>query len=332
MITRFGPIQIERSHPYSQNVNGFAISPLLQDKLLILAQELPYSTAHQIARQFLGKTVSRSSLYRLTMHYGQAIAPALAQAPEPVESPDEVVYAMADGLMLLVDEGYKETKLGRIFSRDALVVSPVADRGGQIGGSAYVAQAGSWPEFWAVWQVHLAALVAQGKQLVFLSDGVVWLHEQLKESYPQAVLILDIYHVMEHLAQAAQAGVGSVSKRKAWLESMRNLLLTQDLDEVIGQLASLPIEKSLRERITNYLLTNRHRMDYRQYLDRGLCIGSGAIESANKSVVQARLKRSGQRWSKLGAQRVLNLRTCWMSGRWALVDQQITPEQYAMAA
>ena len=78
------------------------------------------------------------------------------------------------------------------------------------------------------------------------------------------MLILDIYHVMEHLAQAAQAGVGSVSKRKAWLESMRNLLLTQDLDEVIGQLAGLPIEKSLRERITNYLLTNRHRMDYRQ--------------------------------------------------------------------
>jgi hypothetical protein len=64
-----------------------------------------------VAQEFLGKTVSRSSLYRLTQHYGQAIAPALQQAPQALEGADPVVYAMADGLMLLFDAGYKETKL-----------------------------------------------------------------------------------------------------------------------------------------------------------------------------------------------------------------------------
>lgn len=285
-----------------------------------------------MAEEFLGKTVSRSSLYRLTQHYGQAITPALEQAPQPLESPDPVVYAMADGLMLLFDEGYKETKLGRIFARDALATSPVAARGGQIGGSDYVAQAGSWPEFWAVWQVHLAALVAQGKQLVFVSDGVVWLHEQLKASYPQAVLILDIYHVMQHLSQAAQTGISRSQARKAWLKSMYNLLISNRLDEVLSHLKGLSLAPDLWKSISNYLLSNPHRMEYEAYLKQGLCIGSGAIESANKAVVQSRLKRSGQRWSQAGAQRVLNLRTCRMSGRWHLVQEQITLDQCSIVA
>ena len=234
--------------------------------------------------------------------------------------------------MLLFDEGYKETKLGRIFARDALATSPVAERGGQIVGSDYVAQAGSWPEFWAVWQIHLAALVAQGKQLVFISDGVIWLHEQLKTSYPQAVLILDIYHVMQHLAQAAQEGLRHPKARKVWLKLMYNLLVSNRLDDVLNHLKGLSLTPDLGQRIRNYLLSNRHRMEYESYLKQGLCIGSGAIESANKAVVQSRLKRSGQRWSQAGAQRVLNLRTCRMSGRWHLVQEQITLGRYSIVA
>ena len=279
----------------------------------------------------MGKTISRSSLYRLTQHYGQAIAPALEQAPAPFEGTDPVVYAMADGLVLLFDEGYKETKLGRIFARDALAGSPVEQRGGQIGRSEYIARAGSWPEFWSCWQPHLAALAAAGKQLVFISDGVVWLHEQLKESYPQAVLIVDIYHVLQQLAQAAQTAICRPQAREKWLKSMYNLLIDNKLDEVLHQLERLALAPDVWKRIRHYLLSNRHRMQYKTYLEQGLCIGSGAMESANKAVVQSRLKRSGQRWSQAGAQRVLNLRTCRMSDRWHLVQEQIALGNGAIA-
>jgi hypothetical protein len=155
-----------------------------------------------------------------------------------------------------------------------LGASPVAQRGGQIGGSDYVARAGSWREFWAVWQPHLAALVAQGKQLVFISDGVVWLHEQLKASYPQAVLILDIYHVMQHLAQAAQTVISRPQVRKVWLKSMYNLLVSNKLDEILGHLKGLSLAPDLWKNIRTYLLSNRHRMQYETYLKQGLCIGS----------------------------------------------------------
>jgi hypothetical protein len=57
-------------------------------------------------------------------------------------------------------------------------------------------------------------------------------------------------------------------------------------------------------------------MNYPTFLKRGLLIGSGAIESAHRTVIQRRMKLSGQRWSKKGAQRMLNLRTLNMSGYW----------------
>lgn len=63
----------------------------------------------------------------------------------------------------------------------------------------------------------------------------------------------------------------------------------------------------------------KKRMNYKQYLERGLQIGSGAIESANRNVVQARMKQSGQRWSRKRAQYILDLRTCHMSGKWNIV-------------
>ena len=340
-MTRFGSIAIAKQHPYSQGVNGFWVSPFLQDQCLFLAQQLPYSLAHQTAQRLLGPSLSRTTLYRLTTHYGQSIEAPLNGPPTPpppahqaVVTPDTpgdkpVVYALADGLMLLFEEGYKETKLGRIFSADALQKSSHSQRGGSIVGSDYVAHVGCWADFWTKWQGHLQALEAQGHELVFISDGVVWLHEQLVKAYPHSTLILDFYHAMEHLGGLAQVGIGAAAKRALWLEDQRKSLLESNLDEVLAQLDTLSVPPAERLNVRGYLEANRSRMDYKAYRARGLCIGSGAIESANQAVVQVRLKRSGQRWSRRGAQRVLNLRTCWMSERWSLVEDQLRVRRQA---
>lgn len=58
-------------------------------------------------------------------------------------------------------------------------------------------------------------------------------------------------------------------------------------------------------------------MRYAEFIARGLPIGSGPVESAAKTIVQARLKRSGMRWSRDGGQHVLDLRTLLKSERWA---------------
>jgi hypothetical protein len=57
-------------------------------------------------------------------------------------------------------------------------------------------------------------------------------------------------------------------------------------------------------------------MDYKTYRQKEWLIGSGPIESAHRTVIQQRMKLSGQLWTIEKAQNVLNLRTCWLSGQW----------------
>jgi len=56
-----------------------------------------------------------------------------------------------------------------------------------------------------------------------------------------------------------------------------------------------------------YFRTNAERMRYSTYRDHGLPVGSGAVESAAKHLVQQRMKRAGMRWSELGARAILHV-------------------------
>lgn len=294
-----------------------------------------YKQASELAQTLLGVPVCASQIDRLTSHYGAAIDTDLGHPitselalPEPVG----VVYAQADGAMLLTDEGYKEAKLGRIFAATALKASVVEERGGQIESSVFVGHLGTSTDFAVKLEAQLDAHKALGNDLVFISDGSVWLRQMMGKSYPQATLILDMYHALEHIGEAGKAALGAGKGALDWFQSQRKLLLNSCLGEVLANISELKIAPALRDSVCSYLESNRDRMYYKAYRERGLLIGSGAIESAHRTVMQRRLKRSGQRWSVQGAQRVLNLRVCLMSGRWNLVRQQIEPINYAMAA
>ena len=69
-------------------------------------------------------------------------------------------------------------------------------------------------------------------------------------------------------------------------------------------------------RAVKFLRDNRERMRYPEFIERGLPIGSGPVEAACKTIVEARLKRSGMRWSTDGGQNVLNLQCHLKSHRW----------------
>ena len=81
----------------------------------------------------------------------------------------------------------------------------------------------------------------------------------------------------------------------------------------------LPEEEKLPAGVVNlrtYILNNIDRIDYPKYKEKGYFVGSEAIESANKVILQRRLKQAGMRWSVTGAQYVLSLRAKVESGRW----------------
>lgn len=331
--TKYGRIHIANSELFSIHRNGFGISPYLQEKLTYIGQFEVYSQGSELAECLLGLKISSSQIYRLTNYYGEAVESELIEIELKTEplTKDDVVYAQADGAMVLTDDGYKENKLARIFDANSLKESVVEDRGGYIESSLYVTHLGTSTDFSDKLVPHLDRFAHLGSNLVFISDGAVWLRQMMETKYPQATLILDMFHVMEYIGQVGVAAFGQ-KKSTQWIENQRIFLFNSKIDRVVANIKKLKIEEKLRETTYKYLESNRNRMDYLGYRKRGLLIGSGAIESANRTVLQKRCKRSGQRWTISGAQRVLNLRACYMSGAWNIVRKHIEPYAKDIAA
>ncbi len=158
------------------------------------------------------------------------------------------------------------------------------------------------------------------ERLVFVADGAPWIWNWIEESYGKATQILDFYHAMEHLAKFAKLYFKSKEEQKKWLGSQKIQLLNDRVTKVIERISKLKSrsKKTEKERtaLLTYLRNNQSRMHYKTFLDRGLAIGSGAIESAHRTVIQKRLKQSGQRWTIDGAQKIINLRVVNASKQW----------------
>lgn len=265
-----------------------------------------YASGNQVLEQLLRVPVSASSIYRVTVATAENLEETALYQPVSTSS----VYAEVDGSMLLTDDGWQEVKLGRIFSRD--IGSGQAD----LDQSVYCAYLGGYQPFCERFEMLLPATT----NIVFLSDGAEWIKQWMDRSYPNALQILDYYHAVEHLAQAVQG----LLLPNGWLENQRKLLLESQLDQVVENVKALKylsVEK--RDKLLNYYEKNRYRMDYKAYRQAGYCIGSGAIEAAHRTLIQQRMKRSGQRWSPNRAQQLLKLRVAFQNKRNKLITETI---------
>jgi hypothetical protein len=163
-----------------------------------------------------------------------------------------------------------------------------------------------------------------GKRLVFIADGGTWIKNWIEDAFPQAISILDFYHVCEHLQSFATVAFSDDVKRKKWTDKQKDLLLQSKVTMVIKNITRLNSERKEAQSLINYYTNNASRMDYKRYKNMGAgLIGSGAIESAHRTVVQKRMKQSGQRWTNKGAQNMLNLRVITMNEQWHKVVQLI---------
>jgi hypothetical protein len=156
------------------------------------------------------------------------------------------------------------------------------------------------------------------QQWIALTDGGAGLEHFIDVNFPRAQKILDFHHAVEHLSAFAKRfrpGPASGPLLEAWCHSLKHAGGKQ----VIRMLERLPRPKMAVEvqqdfdRLLNYLKSNEHRMDYPRYLKRGWQIGSGAMESACKRVINQRLCMGGMRWGEEGANAVAHLRALYQS-------------------
>ena len=138
--------------------------------------------------------------------------------------------------------------------------------------------------------------------------------------------ILDFWHALEHAWTFARLRYGEGSTQAdRWVHQIAEDLRAGKVQDVIAALKRLrPKSEELRENLQSlicYYSENAGRMRYDEYLRLGYGIGSGAVESAHKQVVHARLRQAGMRWSEAGARRLLALRLLLLNGDWALLDR-----------
>ena len=158
-----------------------------------------------------------------------------------------------------------------------------------------------------------------------LTDGGNGLEDRLQENFPRvAVVILDFYHPAEKLTGLSRLlypkdETQAEAQAREWCRLLKEeggALLAAVLRE-----SDWPRRAGLAEAVTelvNYLERHAHRMEYPEYLAEGWFIGSGAVESACKTVVGQRLKLAGMRWGEDGADAVCHLRALYRSekGQW----------------
>jgi len=138
--------------------------------------------------------------------------------------------------------------------------------------------------------------------------------------------ILDFWHALEYAWEFARLRYGEGSKQAdRWVHRIADDLRAGKVQQVIARLKRLPANTpQLREKLDaliRYYTENAQRMRYDEYLRLGYGIGSGAVESAHKQVVHARLRQAGMRWSEVGARRLLELRILLLNDDWALLDR-----------
>ena len=159
---------------------------------------------------------------------------------------------------------------------------------------------------------------------VALTDGAEALQQQLMLHFPQHTLVLDILHATEYLWDTAKALLGEIHPgRSAWVRTHLEQVLAGQTDTVIPALAAeaddptrTGPQRQAALRTVGYYQRNRPYMCYDAYLARGWPIGTGVVEGACGHLVKDRMEQSGMRWTKTGAQAVLDLRAVRINGHW----------------
>jgi hypothetical protein len=156
-------------------------------------------------------------------------------------------------------------------------------------------------------------------QTVVIGDGAPWAWNLADLHFPQAVQIVDFYHVAEHLGNLAQLLYGGrETEKKAWFRRMRKKLKKGQVGEIVLTLEALKLRGRKKEEVARevgYFKKNEQRMKYDRFRRRRLFIGSGVVEAGCKSLIGKRLKQSGMHWSLRGANAIIALRCCLESGR-----------------
>lgn len=348
VTTICGPISFERPwfvcrrchHGFSPADETLDLQPRMRlsdgvrEWVIDLGGRTSFAEAAGCLERLTGLKVSPETVRQKTEGYGkeleveqQRVSEQVAktrQAAAPLDPAPGMLVVQTDGVMVRYLDGWHEVKLGLVGGhQDGKTVAPsyvaarlsvdafgprLAAEAARRGALEVVAWQGP------VTQRGLAVL----REVVVLGDGAIWIWHLAAEHFGERIEIVDFYHASEHIWTVAKALYGEgTEKTKAWADERIRELFEEGAEPVRAALAEAKAESPEQAEILrverDYFRKNAARMDYPTFRARGLPIGSGAVESSAKNLVQQRMKRPGARWSDPGAQAVLNVRAQLLS-------------------
>lgn len=167
---------------------------------------------------------------------------------------------------------------------------------------------------------------SEAEEWIIVGDGADWIWDRvpglinsLGFDPGKVTQVVDFYHATERLHEiAAERKDWSEKERRKWAEQMTRLLREDRVEEVVAQRTELFKGRGAKKRrkLFDYFAKRVDKMRYGTCRRKGLPMGSGAIESCVRRVVNLRLKGNGIFWNIENAEAVLHLRAQLLCGRW----------------
>lgn len=311
------------------------LTPSLQEDLVRLSAWMPFERATKELQHFRQVEVSRPTAERLTEAAGatyvalqtaevQRIEKELPAAPA---GPQQQFLSVDGAMVPLVGGEWGEVKTLVIGE----VQPPVEVKGERVirtGNHSYFSRLTDSETFQrlSLVETHRRG-VERAVEVVAVTDGSEWIQGFVDYHRPDAVRILDFPHAAEHLNTVGGTvfGEGS-SEAQRWLAEQLHRLKHSGPESVLAEVrrlvATRPDQPGLGKELA-YLEKRAAHMAYPDFQADGWPIGDGAVESANKLVVEARLKGSGMHWARCHVDPMLALRNIVCNDRWEEAWPQI---------
>jgi hypothetical protein len=306
-----------------------SLCPHQYECLVRLSSWMPFGKAAQTMQDLLGVAVSKSSAKRDTQAAGaayvaiqtQAVEQIEREAPEEPEGMEQAQVSVDGAIVPLVHGEWVEVK--------TLVIGEVQRRKDAQGEGQAVTRHLSYfsrlTDSQHFQRLALAELHRRGigrcQRVAAIMDGADWQQGFVDYHRPDALRILDFPHAAQRISAMGQVLLGEGTPAcHQWIEPRLHQLKHEGPANLLAELHVLQCQHpsiSLIQDNLAYLDKRIAQMQYPTFQEQGWPIGSGCVESANKLVVEARLKGAGMHWIRTNVDPLLALRNILCSDRWA---------------
>lgn len=326
----------------------FKVSIKAMIEIAFWGQNQPsFQKASKIIERVLNIKISATNVLKITEYVGKLVYEynynkALeiwnnrANIDTTTTERKNTLYIQADGAAIntrIEDENgstWKENKLGIFFSESDMYKRK--DKSNIINHKEFVSYIGNVDTF----RILVFAKAVEIKywkyeNIVFISDGATWLRNMINELFPDAMQILDKFHLIENIYDYGKFIFNDdIKKVEKFKDKIIGYCYSNEYNLIVKELRKYQNIK-IPPTICNlpvYLENNKNKINYSTYEHNGWFVGSGAIESSNKVVAQLRLKQAGMRWSVNGANYIITLRCMCESNNWDKIEKIVVNEIY----